>query len=190
MSLDVLDDAEALRSASTPAACSRSVARPARAVPRRLGQARGAASCPPTYRSIDRIVISRHGRLGHRRRPLARPPPAGVRGARLQRPRVRPAAIRRRAHAGHRLQLQRRHRGECSPRSGRRWPITVPKIVITTGGQLLTTARANGVPAFTFELQGRAARRDRLGPDAAAGHRRGAAASARASAATSRRRSP
>jgi glucose/mannose-6-phosphate isomerase len=29
-----------------------------------------------------------------------------------------------------------------------------PKIVITTGGQLLTTARANGIPAFTFDHKG------------------------------------
>lgn len=29
-----------------------------------------------------------------------------------------------------------------------------PKLAITTGGALLTTARANGVPAFTFQFQG------------------------------------
>ena len=33
-------------------------------------------------------------------------------------------------------------------------PIDCPKIVITTGGQLLTTARANGVPTFKYQFQG------------------------------------
>lgn len=33
-------------------------------------------------------------------------------------------------------------------------PIRCPKIAITTGGQLLTTARANGVPTFTYAFQG------------------------------------
>jgi glucose/mannose-6-phosphate isomerase len=32
--------------------------------------------------------------------------------------------------------------------------VPAPKIVITSGGQLLTTARANGVPAFTFDYKG------------------------------------
>jgi glucose/mannose-6-phosphate isomerase len=37
---------------------------------------------------------------------------------------------------------------------GQSLAVPAPKIVITTGGQLLTTARANGIPAFTFEHQG------------------------------------
>lgn len=37
---------------------------------------------------------------------------------------------------------------------GQALAIPAPKIVITSGGQLLTTARANGVPAFTFEYKG------------------------------------
>lgn len=37
---------------------------------------------------------------------------------------------------------------------GQSLAVPAPKIVITTGGQLLTTARANGVPAFTFEHRG------------------------------------
>jgi glucose/mannose-6-phosphate isomerase len=37
---------------------------------------------------------------------------------------------------------------------GQSLAVPSPKIVITTGGQLLTTARANGIPAFTFEHQG------------------------------------
>lgn len=37
---------------------------------------------------------------------------------------------------------------------GQSLAVPAPKIVITTGGQLLTTSRANGIPAFTFEHQG------------------------------------
>jgi glucose/mannose-6-phosphate isomerase len=37
---------------------------------------------------------------------------------------------------------------------GQSLEVPCPKIVITTGGQLLTTARANGIPAFTFEHKG------------------------------------
>jgi glucose/mannose-6-phosphate isomerase len=33
-------------------------------------------------------------------------------------------------------------------------PIKCPKIVITAGGQLLATARANGIPFFTYDFQG------------------------------------
>lgn len=33
-------------------------------------------------------------------------------------------------------------------------PINCPKIAITTGGRLLAAARANGVPAFTYEFRG------------------------------------
>ena len=33
-------------------------------------------------------------------------------------------------------------------------PINCPKIVITSGGRLLATARANGVPVFTYRFQG------------------------------------
>ncbi len=33
-------------------------------------------------------------------------------------------------------------------------PIACPKIAITTGGQLLATARANGIPAFTYTFDG------------------------------------
>ncbi len=33
-------------------------------------------------------------------------------------------------------------------------PIACPKIAITTGGQLLAAARANGIPAFTYEFHG------------------------------------
>lgn len=33
-------------------------------------------------------------------------------------------------------------------------PINCPKIAITTGGQLLTTARANGVPVFKYQFRG------------------------------------
>ena len=33
-------------------------------------------------------------------------------------------------------------------------PIACPKIAITTGGRLLATARANGVPAFTYQFRG------------------------------------
>jgi glucose/mannose-6-phosphate isomerase len=37
---------------------------------------------------------------------------------------------------------------------GQALAVPCPKIVITTGGQLLTAARANGIPAFTFEYNG------------------------------------
>lgn len=37
---------------------------------------------------------------------------------------------------------------------GQSLAVPAPKIVITTGGQLLTTARANGIPVFTFEHRG------------------------------------
>ncbi|MEK7247078.1 MAG: SIS domain-containing protein, partial [Chloroflexota bacterium] len=37
---------------------------------------------------------------------------------------------------------------------GQSLAVPAPKVVITTGGQLLTTARANGIPAFTFEHHG------------------------------------
>src|SRR3972149_4947165 len=33
-------------------------------------------------------------------------------------------------------------------------PINCPKIAITAGGQLLTAARANGVPVFTYQFRG------------------------------------
>ncbi|MCH8050799.1 MAG: bifunctional phosphoglucose/phosphomannose isomerase [Chloroflexi bacterium] len=37
---------------------------------------------------------------------------------------------------------------------GQALAMPAPKIVVTTGGQLLTTARANGVPSFTFDYDG------------------------------------
>ena len=37
---------------------------------------------------------------------------------------------------------------------GQALAMPAPKIVVTTGGQLLATARANGVPAFTFDYEG------------------------------------
>ncbi len=37
---------------------------------------------------------------------------------------------------------------------GQALAIPAPKIVVTTGGQLLVTARANGIPAFTFDYDG------------------------------------
>lgn len=37
---------------------------------------------------------------------------------------------------------------------GQSLAVPCPKVVVTTGGQLLTTARANGIPAFTFEHHG------------------------------------
>ncbi len=37
---------------------------------------------------------------------------------------------------------------------GQALALAAPKIVVTTGGQLLATARANGVPSFTFDYEG------------------------------------
>ena len=118
-----------------------------------------------------------HGRLRHSRRRLPPAAGAGVPGAGAQPPPLRPAAVRRRTHAAHRLQLQRRHGGDgVGVRAGA--GDAGQEARDHDWGQAADRGPRQRRPRLRVPLPGRAPRGVRLRPDAPPRRRRGAGADA------------